>query len=259
MIRVLDRVKNGRHGFTLIEVIVAMLILVTGIAAALKLFPAGLEAQQRAFGMSQGVFFAEHATEQIQRDGQNSFENFPGMARPMPASKMTAAGTAIEDKKYAYVGSYAGGAITVEPWTSSLTEPAAAAYNPGNLKVVYVSVPLVDRVVFRGTVAMCKDSTSSTGRRVSPGFIRPEGLDVAGRLDNVVYLLPGRLVLMVSGKAQGHAFVIQSLRTGSLQLRVKDNPVAAGVKPGDAFVVVDRSDFQTLMSDVGLTQILYGS
>lgn len=249
--------RNAQRGFTLIEVIVAMLILVTGIAAALKLFPAGLEAQQRAFGMSQGVFFAEHATEQMQRDGQNSFDNFPGVPRPMPAAapERVPAGTAVADKQHAYVGSYPGGAVTWEPWSPGTFDTAPAAYIPGNLKVVYVSVPLVDRVIFRGTVARCAD-TSVTGSRVSPGYIMVPR-DEVQRLENVAHLLDGKLVLMLTGKAQGRVFVIQGRAASTLRLRAKDNPRSSGVREGDAFVIVDRSDFQTLMSDVGLTQMLY--
>lgn len=57
MIRTVDRKR--RVGFTLVEIALALLVVSVGAMAILGLFPAGLEANQRAIGETRAALFAE--------------------------------------------------------------------------------------------------------------------------------------------------------------------------------------------------------
>jgi prepilin-type N-terminal cleavage/methylation domain-containing protein len=63
----------SRHkGYSLIEVLVSVAILLTGILSIVNLFPMSLRAQHRAADVSRAAFLAQLKAEEIRRDNDRS-------------------------------------------------------------------------------------------------------------------------------------------------------------------------------------------
>ncbi|MGF1573972.1 MAG: prepilin-type N-terminal cleavage/methylation domain-containing protein [Sumerlaeia bacterium] len=59
----------GRKGFTLIEVLVGLVILLTGIIGIVQLFPQSLKANQEAELRGAAIMLAQQKVEELRRDG----------------------------------------------------------------------------------------------------------------------------------------------------------------------------------------------
>ena len=69
--------KNHRRkrAFTLIEVVIALLVLTIGIVGVLTVLPVALKASKRAANMIQAPFFAQEKLEELKRDGYDALAN----------------------------------------------------------------------------------------------------------------------------------------------------------------------------------------
>ena len=64
------KIYHNKKGFTLLEVIFALAILVIGIVGVLALFPVGLRASKRGGDFTTATFLAQQQLELIRRAGQ---------------------------------------------------------------------------------------------------------------------------------------------------------------------------------------------
>lgn len=61
--------RNGQKSFTLIEVLVGLVILLTGIIGIVQLFPQSLKANQEAELRGAAILLAQQKVEELRRDG----------------------------------------------------------------------------------------------------------------------------------------------------------------------------------------------
>lgn len=66
---------NERQGFTLIEIVMALAVLVIGMVGILALFPVGFQASGRAADYTKAAIFAQEKMEEIKMKGFNSAES----------------------------------------------------------------------------------------------------------------------------------------------------------------------------------------
>lgn len=71
-------IRRGSKGFSLLEIVIALVLLTVGLVGVLYLFPVGLRASGRAGLMSKAAFFAQRKLEDIKREGYD-FHSTPGL------------------------------------------------------------------------------------------------------------------------------------------------------------------------------------
>lgn len=64
--------SNGKRGYSLIEVLVSVAIMLAGILSIIGFFPLGLQAQHRAADVSQAALLAQWKAEEIRRDNDQA-------------------------------------------------------------------------------------------------------------------------------------------------------------------------------------------
>jgi type IV pilus modification protein PilV len=70
----LPRIKNRQRGFSLVEVLVAMAILIVGVIGVLQLFPPSLRASSEASLRGRAALLAQAKMEEIRRSDSQSRE-----------------------------------------------------------------------------------------------------------------------------------------------------------------------------------------
>ena len=70
--------RRVRKGFSLIEVIMAMAILVMGLVGIMNVFPSGLRASKKAGDISKGTFLATEKIEEARLIGLENMESLSG-------------------------------------------------------------------------------------------------------------------------------------------------------------------------------------
>lgn len=82
--------SNRRKGFTLIEVLVGLVILLAGIVGIVQLFPQSLEANREAELRGAAIMLAQQKVEELRRDGDalnlivNQVQNLSTPTDPIP-------------------------------------------------------------------------------------------------------------------------------------------------------------------------------
>ena len=71
--------KTKSKGFTFIEIIIAMAILVVGILGIAALFPVGIKASARAVNLTKAALLGQTVLEEIKRDGYDSLSGDSGV------------------------------------------------------------------------------------------------------------------------------------------------------------------------------------
>jgi prepilin-type N-terminal cleavage/methylation domain-containing protein len=74
------RIANARRGYSIVEVLVAMTILLVGVAGTLAFFAPTLQAAEEANHRSIAAMLAQQRVEEVRRDADR-FENFPDAIR----------------------------------------------------------------------------------------------------------------------------------------------------------------------------------
>lgn len=64
----------SKKGFTLIEIVISMAILVIGLVGILSLFPVGFDSARRSINLTQASLYAQEKLAEIKKDG------FPDLA-----------------------------------------------------------------------------------------------------------------------------------------------------------------------------------
>lgn len=81
--------KSSVWGFTLIEVVIALLVLTVGIVGVLTVLPVALKASKRAMNMIQAPFFAQEKLEELKRDGYDALQEITETACSNPKFSYT--------------------------------------------------------------------------------------------------------------------------------------------------------------------------
>ena len=68
---------NGRKGFSLLELIIAIAVLAIGLVGVLQIFPIGLKASQRAGMMTKAAFLAQNKIEDVKLAGFDAIVELP--------------------------------------------------------------------------------------------------------------------------------------------------------------------------------------
>jgi len=137
--------RNSK-GFTMIELIIALLILILGVTAALRLFPTGLKSGRAAAIITNTGFVACAA--------------FEGYAKRLPFDDLSRRSSPFQPFfKKPSAGSFGGGELTPE-WIVADYKPGAESFIRGgtfpicipNVSKVTISVPIPEIVAEHGWV-----------------------------------------------------------------------------------------------------------
>ena len=72
------KLKNNKKGFTLLEIIFALAVLVIGIVGVIALFPVGLRASKRGGDFTIATLLAQRQLNMIKRAGQAVYNPYDG-------------------------------------------------------------------------------------------------------------------------------------------------------------------------------------
>lgn len=118
---VLSMPRSPLNGATLLEVLVALAILMTGLLLSAALFPTTLEAQRHAELLTKASFLAEMKAEEIRRDDTSDHVLHQAItARDTPTSPVVF----IQEPKLTY--SFSGRSLQYLDDPNSTTDPRAS-------------------------------------------------------------------------------------------------------------------------------------
>ena len=271
-----------RAGFTIAEVLMAMLVLLAGITAAVKLFPAGLSAGRRAAESTSAAIVGQAALDYIQALGYNEDDAEFRFADTDGVYYSYLLRWPVHDwdnMSQRYFDPPSGDPMTdwineffidrnnawVTPDTPLEQRFAAGVvcYGQGEEKGASVTIELVDggmhipvRYQHKVTVSVpldvevmpvsgtITDPSESQGQRWAV-----EDSDLSTRFGSEAEgnnELLGKMLVMKSGDARGMAFLITEYKSGGkIVLRWEHQDVRDLIAIGDKYRISDRRDFIT--------------